>query len=118
MMFLLIFSSVCLAWTFYAYDLTVGTLSLEDYYLFAYIFEWPWGKFHGPVFGCLVGWLYINIKSYRKVTEAEKPTYKFIHKCHTTQIPTLIALFGFCIFNAILFLPYNPNNNAYSWTKS
>ena len=30
----------------------------------------------------------------------------------------LIALFGFLLFNIILFLPYNANKDAYSWSKT
>lgn len=30
----------------------------------------------------------------------------------------LIAFTGFTLFNVILFLPYNANNDAYSWTKT
>jgi hypothetical protein len=46
----------------------VGILSFEDYYLFAYIFQKPWGKFHGPMTGCLLGWLYLNILLYRRTS--------------------------------------------------
>jgi len=116
---LILFSSFILAYTFYKYDLTVGTLSLEDYYLFSYIFQKPWGKFHGPAFGCLIGWLYLNIKSYWNLTDAKKPTWRILFYFHSKFWPSfLIALIGFLLFNFILFYPYDPNNDAYSWSKA
>ena len=52
------------------------------------------------------------------MTDAEKPTRKFMYWIHTKSWPSIsIAFAGFTLFNVILFLPYNANNDAYSWTK-
>ena len=116
---MIILSSCYLGYTFYTYHLTVGTLSFEDYFLYGYIFMKPYGQTHGAAFGMLMGWLYLNILKYRAVTDAEKPSYKIIHAFHVKIYPSYLVCFaGFALFNFVLFLPYDPNNDAYSWTRT
>lgn len=79
----------------------------------------PYGQTHGAAFGMLMGWLYLNILKYRAVTDAEKPSYKIIHAFHVKNYPSYLVCFaGFALFNFVLFLPYDPNNDAYSWTRT
>ena len=116
---MIIGSSAILAYNFYTYHLTVGTLSFEDYYLFGYIFQKPTGQSHGTAFGFLMGWLYLNILKYWALTDAEKPSFRIIYTFHTKFWPSFIICFlGFVLFNTVLFLPYDPNNDAYSWTRT
>lgn len=116
---MIILSSCYLAYTFYTYKLTVGTLSFEDYYIYAYIFMKPYGQSHGSAFGMLLGWLYLNVLKYRSVSDAEKPQYKILHLFQTKWYPSLIvSLLGLLLFLTVIFLPYDPNNDAYSWNRT
>lgn len=115
---MIILSSVYLAYTFYTYKLTVGTLSFEDYYIYAYIFMKPFGQTHGAAFGMLLGWLYLNVLKYRAVTPADKPKFTILHAFTLKWYPSfLVAFLGLAIFLTVIFLPYDPNNDAYSWDR-
>ena len=59
--FMMVFSSVDLYWVFDTNNLTVGILSFEDYYLFAYAMEKPWGKLFPIVLGVFVGWFFTRL---------------------------------------------------------
>ncbi len=55
------------------WDFKAGPLAIEDYYMFAYMFNKPYGKFYCSALGILFGYHYIEILKYRKLeTEEEK----------------------------------------------
>jgi hypothetical protein len=116
---MIVLSSVYLGYTFWTYKLTVGTLSFEDYYIYAYIFMKPYGQTHGTAFGMLMGWLYLSCLKYRAVTDAEKPNYRILHAFHSKWYPSfIVSLLGLFLFLTVIGLPYDPNNDAYSWDRT
>ena len=70
--FFLVFGIFIAGFIAYQYDLKVGILSLEDYYLYAYEFNKPYMKFVALSCGMFTGLLYLRILDYRKATEEQK----------------------------------------------
>ena len=110
---------VILGYIGWTYSLTVGIVSLEDYYLWSYQFNKAHTKLPVVSSGLFAGYLYIRILEYRKATsEEKKKNFKIFHFMHNSKIVTLsLYLYAFTMLVFITGVPRSANADAYSWTR-
>ena len=101
----------------YKLKLTVGVLSFANFYLFSSLFNKPHTNFLMMGLGMLMGWFYIRVLEYRRVSHEEKKRkYAIIHFIHKSRIVTLILYLyatGMLVF--ITAIPRAANANPYVW---
>lgn len=69
-----------ISWT---HELTVGILTLEDYYLYTYVFNKAHTKLFNISLGLFGGYVYLRILKYRKASYEEKKEYfRILHFFH------------------------------------
>lgn len=104
----------------YQYDLTVGILTLEDYYLYAYQFNKPYTKFVGVSLGMFLAIFYMRLLKYREANNVQKRTeFSWIHFMKGSKIITvLFAIYGMGMLMFITAVPLTANGNGYLWTKA
>ena len=121
MVLFLVGGSIINFFIFYHNGLSVGILTLENYYLFSLNFNKPHTKLPLIAMGCWMGQFYLNILEYRKsikISKDNKNKFWLIDLLHTSiWIKILIVLFGVIVFNITTLIPFTANRDAYSWNN-
>lgn len=74
----------------YYYNLSVGVMTFDDYYLYSYQFNKAHAKISAISFGLMMGYIYIRILEYRKASEeVKKAEFRVLHYMHTSKIVTV-----------------------------
>ena len=107
-------------YTFYYYNLTVGTLSFEDYYLYAMITEKTYNKMVTVIFAYYMAWLYTRVERYRQADdEVKQSNHRVIHYFITHRwINALLFIVGLTATLVIFLIPFKENQNAYLWSRT
>lgn len=103
----------------YKYDLKVGIISFEDYYLFSYEFNKPYTKTVTMAMGMFTALFYMRVLEYRKASDISKKTnFAWLHFAKNSKI-VAVLLYIWVVFslNFITSIPLTANKDAYSWTK-
>mmetsp|Transcript_40924 Transcript_40924/g.46998 ORF Transcript_40924/g.46998 Transcript_40924/m.46998 type:complete len:700 (-) Transcript_40924:62-2161(-) len=109
--------AILLFFVFYNNKLSVGVLTLENYYLYAYNFNKPYGKLPSVALGCWIAVFYINLLEYRKLTPDQKKEWKLMHFLHTSFIPVIVlGVWSAFALNFICLVPFEVNKDGYAWT--
>ena len=104
---------------FYENKLSVGVLTLENYYLYSYNFNKPYTKFPSVALGCWFGSFYLRLLEYKKIeTDYErKENSKIIHFFHTSKIAVvLLGIWSAGALNFTTLVPFEVNKDGYAWT--
>jgi hypothetical protein len=118
--FLIIYNTV-FTWVMSAeWDFKAGPLAIEDYYMFAIVYNKPWFKQGCHCTGILFGILYFEILKYRKLPtiEEKQATYPKIHALH--QYKNLSIFLNFLSLAAIFFSladSFEANKDPYKWPQ-
>jgi len=102
------------------YNLTIGILTFEDFYLYSYQLNKTHTKGSTVSMGLLLGVIYLRLLEYRKATYEEKKTFfRWMHIFHYSKIVTLLLyLYAIGMLVFITGIPRSANANGYSWTKT
>ena len=123
--FLIFTIMVCMATSaascivFWRWRLTVGTLTFEDYFLFALITEKTYNKMITVMFAYYLAWIYQRIVAYREADlEAKQTKFKVIHYFHQYRwVNWVVFLTGWGLVNVIFLVPFKENQDSYLWTR-
>ena len=102
----------------YYNNLTVGILTFEDYYLYAYEFNKPYTKGVAMSLGMFMAIFYMRLLEYREAHDGDKRK-KFPIIYYTKKFfifPLYIYGGGMILF--IASIPLTANQDAYSWTRA
>jgi hypothetical protein len=67
--FAFMFSTVLVCFFCVKYDLKAGPLAEPNWYLFSYLFQKPWNKFHTFSLAIISAYMYMGILDYRKIED-------------------------------------------------
>ena len=101
------------------FQLTIGIMTFEDFYLYSYQFNKAHMKIGTISMGLSMGYLYLRILEYRKATPHEKlEKYKIIHFIHKSLLVQIfLYAYGILVFLFITLVPRSANDDAYSWSR-
>lgn len=104
----------------YKYNLTVGILTFEDYYLYAYQFNKPYMKFVATSCGMFTGLFYLRLLEYRQATDRKKiKEYSWIHFMKNSKIMSVVLfVYGMGMLSFSTSIPLTANQDSYSWTSA
>ena len=104
----------------FQYELTVGILTFEDYYLYSSQFNKPYTKFVAVSCGMFTGLWYLRILEYRNASDSIKKTqYSWIHFIKQSKIATVVLyVYALGMLMFVTGVPLTANQDAYSWTKA
>ena len=122
MFIFLIGGSILDYYVFYMSKLSVGVLTLENYYLFSQNFNKTYTKFPVIALGCWMGQFYLNVLEYRKCgndPDKKKANFGLIHIIHSSLLVKIfLIVYGIGVFNLTTLIPFTANKDAYSWTRT
>ena len=97
----------------------MGTLTFEDYFLFALITEKTYNKMITVMFAYYLAWIYQRIVAYREADSETKQTkFKVIHYFHQYRwVNWVVFLTGWGLVNVIFLVPFKENQDSYLWTR-
>jgi hypothetical protein len=102
------------------YNLTVGILTFEDYYLFSYQFNKPFTKLPAMSLGMFMGLIYMRLLKYRKASLAQKksefPIMHYLKNSWTFGV--FLYLYGAGALMTVTSIPLHANADSYSWSKA
>ena len=103
------------------YGLRVGPFAEENWYLFSYLFQKPFFKFHTYALGIAAAFLYMKILSFRRIAEeqerrAKHPLISFLHTSNLAH--ALMFLVGFAFVLTALLIAHSAVAAPYSWTMT
>mmetsp|Transcript_12169 Transcript_12169/g.12174 ORF Transcript_12169/g.12174 Transcript_12169/m.12174 type:complete len:260 (-) Transcript_12169:46-825(-) len=103
----------------YYYNLSVGIMTLDDYYLWSYQFNKAHTKVSAISFGLTMAYIYLRILEYRKSNDDDKKkNFKIIDFMHKSTIVTIfLYLYSILIFAFITLIVRSANDDAYSWSR-
>ena len=116
----------------YAYDLTAGIFSLENFYMFSYYINKPWYKLGVYFVGLLSAMIFIDVREYKKsiregtVDKLQYTTVNFLHRsdsrvnggCCKRIIPMVSLLSALVGYFFICFIAFPRQIDPYGWTDA
>ena len=101
------------------YGLRAGPFAEENWYLFAYMFQKPFMKFHNFALGVSAAFFYMKILDFRRIPDEEsrKAKYPIINYIHRSTWPHVVMFtFGFLLIAVNLLIGHSAVAKPYSWT--
>ena len=121
LMFLFILTNIAVNMYYsYTYDLKIGFVHTNNFYLLQAIISKPWTKTQNIGFAFIMVDIYFQILAYRKVKTEQEKSIRFpsLHKIHTTPwIGNSLILFGIALIFTNLFFCTHWNANPFDASK-
>jgi hypothetical protein len=121
MAFVAAVGAAVLFYIFWHHNLSVGALTLENFYLYSINFNKPWTKFPSYSLGCWMGAFYLNVLEYRKTkNEVDKQrNHRVIHLLHTSVILKIaLGVYSIVALNLTTLSPFEVNKDGYAWNRA
>ena len=116
MSLILVGGMIGLFFIFWNKKLSVGVLTLENYYLYSENFNKAYTKFPSFALGIWFAYFYLQIEQYRKSKTKEE--WRILHWIYTSKVAlVLLALYSALALNLTTLVTFEENKDAYKWTK-